>query len=694
MHMRQKALILQLLLFKSKKEVFRMKNRFWNSAKDSKSHERERLQSESRTFIEKKQRYEKKKNSENENENNSSNSSNVEENMNYAFAIVDDSIFSSKTFSKSKFFRFSWILNHATTIHVCNDIMTHRFIKKRDENERIVTAENCEWTIQLYDHIVIKRQEKFEIKEMILLNVCYIFEFMTNLISKHILIEKDVHFMSETKRLYRNEKTIVYAIKKNDHFYIKNNDDENQNFESENENFDKSTVLYSAYYSQTFSDVKQRTTQNWHQILAHAENEIIQNLEKSIQEIKISNDKKTSKTNECETCALSKAHQIIFRFNQKSEFSKEKSFHRVTYDLMQLNSIMNKDQWISHLACFENDFNLVFTHSRKSNATNIVKKGLKIMQTKFNARVMFFRTNDEKSLKKKFDEMLSDLKITYELFALYTSEQNNHSERKENVLAMKTRTMRIQANFSKYLWSWIARVVDFIMNKTLMKKHSWKISFERVINNKFNIFHLHKFECRAYFFDKSIFKKNKLRERAHIEYLLKYDDSNIYFIWISNQQKVIRTKDVIFDESIYYDSSEIDVVKLLKSMIELLIETSDIEQNARIIEIESKSESDSKVKQISISSSNMKEKKIEIKNNQKVFHQLLIFESKSKSESYQFSHIEFSAISVTSRASEIAYQSLIERRTASKNIRSTIEKTNIIFQEMNRIKRMKKKHMR
>ena len=86
-----------------------------------------------------------KKNS--ENENNKTNSSNDEDgkNMNYAFAIVDDSIFSLKTSSsKSKPLRSSWILDHAATIHVCNDTMTHRFIKKRDGDDRTVTAEDSE----------------------------------------------------------------------------------------------------------------------------------------------------------------------------------------------------------------------------------------------------------------------------------------------------------------------------------------------------------------------------------------------------------------------------------------------------------------------------------------------------------------------------------------------------------------------
>ena len=253
---------------------------------------------------------EKKRNS--GGENNSSNSSNAEENMNYAFAIVDDSVFSSKTSSlkRSSSLRSSWILDHAVTIHVCNDIMAHRFIKNRDGDGRTVTAEGSEWTIQSYGHIVIKRQGEFEIGEMTLLNVCYIPEFMANLVSGHILSENGVHFMSKTGRLYRNEKTFAYAKKKNGHFYIEDNDDKYQDSESENEIFDQkeenqivlhSFVSYSAYYSQTSSNVKQRTTQDWHQILAHAGNEVIQNLEKSVQEVKISDDKKTSKTNECET---------------------------------------------------------------------------------------------------------------------------------------------------------------------------------------------------------------------------------------------------------------------------------------------------------------------------------------------------------------------------------------------------------
>ena len=49
------------------------------------------------------------------------------------------------------------------------------------------------------------------------------------------------------------------------------------------------------------------------------------------------------KINKCEIYALIKAHKIIFRFFAKSE-TLDKLFFCITYDLIQLNIIMNKNQ--------------------------------------------------------------------------------------------------------------------------------------------------------------------------------------------------------------------------------------------------------------------------------------------------------------------------------------------------------------
>lgn len=59
---------------------------------------------------------------------------------------------------------------------------------------------------------------------------------------------------------------------------------------------------------------------------------------------------------------------------------------------------MNKDQWVSHFACTATGFNLVFTHPSKSDATRIVQKALNIVETRYNGKIVFFRSDMERKL--------------------------------------------------------------------------------------------------------------------------------------------------------------------------------------------------------------------------------------------------------------------------------------------------------
>jgi hypothetical protein len=48
-------------------------------------------------------------------------------------------------------------------------------------------------------------------------------------------------------------------------------------------------------------------------------------------------------------------------------------------------------------------------------------------------------------------------------------------------------------------------------------------------------------------------KKRKLDPRAYIGYLVGYDSTNIFRIWIPHKGKVISTRDVLFDEHTFFD---------------------------------------------------------------------------------------------------------------------------------------------
>ena len=51
-------------------------------------------------------------------------------------------------------------------------------------------------------------------------------------------------------------------------------------------------------------------------------------------------------------------------------------------------------------------------------------------------------------------------------------------------------------------------------------------------------------------------KSAKLHARAEIGYLIGYENQNTYRIWIPAKEKVIGTRDVTFDETKFFKSTE------------------------------------------------------------------------------------------------------------------------------------------
>ena len=65
----------------------------------------------------------------------------------------------------------------------------------------------------------------------------------------------------------------------------------------------------------------------------------------------------------------------------------------------------------------------------------------------------------------------------------------------------------------------------------------------------------------------------KLDPRAYIGYLVGYDSTNIFRIWIPSFKKVIRTRDVKFNDDVFYYLSDLDVGSVLREHLEDLIKT-------------------------------------------------------------------------------------------------------------------------
>ena len=121
-----------------------------------------------------------------------------------------------------------------------------------------------------------------------------------------------------------------------------------------------------------------------------------------------------------------------------------------------------------------------------------------------------------------------------------------------------------------------------------MRKHEWKTPYELVKKCPPNLAHLKVYGCKAYSKINILPKKQKFAERAHIGHLISYNSTNIFRIWIPSKSKVIRTRDVIFDECSLYQPGVPDLLQLIKEpMIETPFEPFTLRQQSTVEEIDS-----------------------------------------------------------------------------------------------------------
>jgi hypothetical protein len=98
-----------------------------------------------------------------------------------------------------------------------------------------------------------------------------------------------------------------------------------------------------------------------------------------------------------------------------------------------------------------------------------------------------------------------------------------------------------------------------------------------IFNTKPSVAHYSPIGCRAYVYRRDIKAADKTEPRAHIRYLIGYDLSNIYRVWIPSLDRVIRTRDVIFK---WQFTSKDDALNSTSTgeITEQEVETLDLEQ--------------------------------------------------------------------------------------------------------------------
>ena len=110
--------------------------------------------------------------------------------------------------------------------------MKQRFQKKRDCTDEFMMMSNMKsLSILTYDRIRLNVNTFKKKSTMKLLNVCYVFDFMINIVANNILENKDVHFNTEHRHLYQKESQIslILVSRVDAHYVLEDNRFEEMN---------------------------------------------------------------------------------------------------------------------------------------------------------------------------------------------------------------------------------------------------------------------------------------------------------------------------------------------------------------------------------------------------------------------------------------------------------------------------------
>jgi hypothetical protein len=150
--------------------------------------------------------------------------------------------------------------------------------------------------------------------------------------------------------------------------------------------------------------------------------------------------------------------------------------------------------------------------------------------------------------------------------------------------------MRVHARLPEDLWPEIVPAAAYILNRTLNRQLDWKIPLEvlhqltKIPHSPPSIVHLRVYRARAYSLIHKIPKTEKLKPRAHIGYLVGYDSMNIFRIWIPSKKQVVRTRDVTFNETLFYNPNTPDITQQLRVEAEQVIEVVDMASSQPLID--------------------------------------------------------------------------------------------------------------
>src|SRR5579871_1097629 len=469
--------------------------------------------------------------------------------------------------------KLSTILDSGTTIHVFNDLS--RFINfRKAPRHHYLVAGNGEVPILGYGDVNVNVTRLDKSKGILRLkNVAFCTDFATNLVSFELLQKKGYYWNNKGSNNFiaRQDDTIMCVLQKqHGQQVIDYVPMQSFNTMSITSRLPKYQRRKSRITSRHPRPPSKGDAKLWHLRMGHPGPLSLHHLGIRAMGVNLQGPK----TTECQHCAQAKIKRQISRTPPDRIIDKPfLELHIDWTDYKQARAGFVRVMYIHDSYSGRAFPYFMTTHGEEKETLRILKDFIPWIQAKYKLQVGTIRADNELKRKKTLD-WLRKQGIDFEPSAPNTQAQNGVAERSGGVITEKARAMRISANLPHDLWNEIVNCAVYLRDRTPRESNGWKSPYEKFYTylaqmdgndkpSKPQLAHLKAYGCRAYAMTSNAqLKRNRLKKldpRAHIGYLVGYDSTNIYRIWIPHKGIVISTRDVIFDETTFFDGKRTDL---------------------------------------------------------------------------------------------------------------------------------------
>ncbi|KAF5197653.1 Transposon ty1-dr1 gag-pol polyprotein, partial [Thalictrum thalictroides] len=408
----------------------------------------------------------------------------------------------------------SWILDSGATVHVCNNRSRYNKFNATANSEDVLWAGDTQIRIQGYGEVIIYlKSDKYPAgRPLTLKNVAFVPTLHTNVTSLRLLNIAGVHWDTELSILKLNGRhfadtpmifnqwVLEYKpiLPSSEHVYNASL----QNFKNDQKQMHGNSSRASKTQTGTYDD--------WHVRMGHLYKEALLKLPLVTKGCKMTTTKPTKQV--CEVCRLSNAKRIISR---QPRVRATRPFWRVSWDLIQMRPNLEGEVYVLHFICDYTRMHFVYILPNKmqDSLINTFISFVEYVKRHWGFDIVTWKGDGEKSLGSKWVVWINSHGYEVETSSPETQEQNGDAERSGGML-------QILGFLKEYLG---------------------------ISNPEPSIAHLQPYGCKAFAFIKNRPKLDKLVPRAEIGYLVGYESTNIFRIWIPTRNIVIATRDVTFD---------------------------------------------------------------------------------------------------------------------------------------------------